>query len=222
MRRQTQRCFEQSQCYPAVAERLGPESRVVEGGTGPPTTTTHIPSRRAYEGETHDRRTDDPQTNDRQTNELGEATHGRCLFSADSAALAAHRTDVQASVWRAATSSCTLPLSRDNGITRRFFSVACKVTSGAIRSFPPDLRWFAQDADDEALLTELHNWCSTRPAEPGKPPVGFSAGACWNASAPACGSRQRHRKPCRGYRSRRRSLNRQLTRSCLAALTQMD
>ena len=44
-------------------------------------------------------------------------------------------------------------VSRDNGITREFFMSRLAGDLMAIRSFPPELRWFARNEDDEALLT---------------------------------------------------------------------
>jgi len=43
-------------------------------------------------------------------------------------------------------------LSRDNGLPRETFMDQLRGDLVAIRSHPPDLRWFAQDADDEAFL----------------------------------------------------------------------
>ncbi len=44
-------------------------------------------------------------------------------------------------------------ISRDNGITREFFMSRMAEDLIAIRSFPPQLRWFVRDELDEALLT---------------------------------------------------------------------
>ena len=43
-------------------------------------------------------------------------------------------------------------LSRDNGITREVFVGRLDADLAAIRSYPPALRWFAHDAEDEAFL----------------------------------------------------------------------
>jgi hypothetical protein len=43
--------------------------------------------------------------------------------------------------------------ARDAGATRAFFIGKLQDDLAAIRVFPRSLRWFAQDADDEALLT---------------------------------------------------------------------
>jgi len=45
-------------------------------------------------------------------------------------------------------------LARDNGMTRAFFVGKLEEDLMMIRAFPPQLRWFAQDAGDERLLTE--------------------------------------------------------------------
>jgi len=45
-------------------------------------------------------------------------------------------------------------LARDNGMTRAFFLGKLEEDLMLIRAFPPELRWFAQDASDEKLLTE--------------------------------------------------------------------
>ncbi|HVC12576.1 MAG TPA: hypothetical protein VNE59_13120 [Burkholderiales bacterium] len=42
--------------------------------------------------------------------------------------------------------------ARDNGMTRAAFIGRMRADFQAIRSFPKQLRWFAQDRDDEALL----------------------------------------------------------------------
>jgi len=43
-------------------------------------------------------------------------------------------------------------LSRDNGLKREAFMDQLRGDLIAIQSHPPDQRWFAQDADDEAFL----------------------------------------------------------------------
>lgn len=45
-------------------------------------------------------------------------------------------------------------LSRDNGVTREAFLDRLEGDLRAIRVYPPQLRWFAQDQEDEALLVE--------------------------------------------------------------------
>ena len=45
-------------------------------------------------------------------------------------------------------------LARDNGITREFFVNKLVEDLIVIESFPPQLRWLVQDANDEKLLSE--------------------------------------------------------------------
>jgi hypothetical protein len=45
-------------------------------------------------------------------------------------------------------------LARDAGVTREFFVGRLVEDLSLIRAFPPQLRWFVQDAEDEKLLTE--------------------------------------------------------------------
>jgi hypothetical protein len=45
-------------------------------------------------------------------------------------------------------------LARDNGISRASFIDRLSEDLVVIQSFPPQLRWFVQDARDEKLLTE--------------------------------------------------------------------
>jgi hypothetical protein len=43
-------------------------------------------------------------------------------------------------------------LSRDNGITREYFMSRLYADFEAIRAFPPELRWFVRNEQDETLL----------------------------------------------------------------------
>ena len=45
-------------------------------------------------------------------------------------------------------------MSRDNGISREAFLERLEGDLRAIRQYPPQMRWFAQDAQDEALLLD--------------------------------------------------------------------
>jgi hypothetical protein len=45
-------------------------------------------------------------------------------------------------------------LARDLGITREFFIGKLEEDLVLIRAFPPELRWFAQDEEDEQFLSE--------------------------------------------------------------------
>lgn len=56
--------------------------------------------------------------------------------------------------------------SRDYGMTREAFLTRMEGDIRAIQSFPPHLRWFIQDADDEALLTQAAQLVFDAPREP--------------------------------------------------------
>jgi hypothetical protein len=45
-------------------------------------------------------------------------------------------------------------LARDNGVTREFFVDKLVEDLLVIQSFPPHLRWFVQDSNDEKLLSD--------------------------------------------------------------------
>jgi hypothetical protein len=45
-------------------------------------------------------------------------------------------------------------LARDNGVTREFFVNKLAEDLILIQSFPPQLRWFVQDANDEKFLSD--------------------------------------------------------------------
>ena len=57
-------------------------------------------------------------------------------------------------------------MSRDYGMTREAFLGRMESDIRAIQSFPPHLRWFIQDADDEALLTQAAQLVFDTPREP--------------------------------------------------------
>lgn len=56
--------------------------------------------------------------------------------------------------------------SRDNGMTREDFLARLDEDLAAIRAFPPALRWFAQDDDDERLLKSAARDVFERPLPP--------------------------------------------------------
>jgi hypothetical protein len=56
--------------------------------------------------------------------------------------------------------------ARDAGITRELFIGRLQDDLVAIRAFPRSLRWFAQDADDEALLTRAAEAVFDAPLRP--------------------------------------------------------
>ncbi len=57
-------------------------------------------------------------------------------------------------------------LSRDYGISRDAFIDRMDADVRLIQTFPPELRWFVQDPDDEAFLTEAAKLVFDTPAEP--------------------------------------------------------
>ena len=57
-------------------------------------------------------------------------------------------------------------LSRDAGATREFFMNKMAEDLALIQSFPPELRWFVQDAQDEELLAEAVASVFDEPLQP--------------------------------------------------------
>lgn len=57
-------------------------------------------------------------------------------------------------------------LSRDGGITREQFIDRIRSDIDLIQAFPPDLRWFVQDAEDEQLLVGAAQKVFDAPTEP--------------------------------------------------------
>jgi hypothetical protein len=57
-------------------------------------------------------------------------------------------------------------MSRDNGITREVFLERIESDLLAIRQYPPHLRWFVQDQDDEALLVQAARTVFDSPRDP--------------------------------------------------------
>ena len=64
-------------------------------------------------------------------------------------------------------------LSRDNGISRDFFMSRLADDLLVIRSFPPELRWFARNEDDEALLTDAATRVFDAPQSPRRHEIEF-------------------------------------------------
>ena len=56
--------------------------------------------------------------------------------------------------------------ARDNGIARSEFLDRMTADFAAIRAYPPDLRWFVKDADDERFLLVAAAEVFDRPATP--------------------------------------------------------
>lgn len=75
-------------------------------------------------------------------------------------------------------------LARDAGITREFFVNKLTEDLMLIRAFPPDLRWFVQDAGDERLLSDAVFRVFDDPMPAEKHEAEF-IGACVQNSAPS-------------------------------------
>jgi hypothetical protein len=57
-------------------------------------------------------------------------------------------------------------MSRDYGVTRETFLDHMQTDLQAIQQFPPELRWFVQDHDDEQLLVQAAQTVFDDPREP--------------------------------------------------------
>ena len=57
-------------------------------------------------------------------------------------------------------------MSRDYGLTRDQFISKVQGDLLAIQSFPPELRWFVQDTDDEVLLVSASERVFDQPSDP--------------------------------------------------------
>lgn len=57
-------------------------------------------------------------------------------------------------------------LSRDQGLSRDEFIGRMQEDLELIKAFPPDLRWFVQDAEDETLLVDAAQSVFDRPVDP--------------------------------------------------------
>jgi hypothetical protein len=64
-------------------------------------------------------------------------------------------------------------MSRDNGIARDFFMSRLADDLLVIRSFPPQLRWFARNEYDEALLTNAAASVFDAPKSPRRHEIEF-------------------------------------------------
>jgi len=63
--------------------------------------------------------------------------------------------------------------ARDNGIARDRFLERLDSDLETIRAFPPALRWFARDGDDEAFLREATESVFREPQAPDEHRAGF-------------------------------------------------
>lgn len=66
-------------------------------------------------------------------------------------------------------------MSRDNGLSREAFLDRLEGDLRAIRAFPPHLRWFVQDQDDESLLLDAARQVFDAPREPSSHQSAFMA-----------------------------------------------
>lgn len=71
--------------------------------------------------------------------------------------------------------------SRDNGMTREAFLERLDGDLLAIRAFPPALRWFARDEDDEQMLRRAARDVFDRPQPPARH-AGALLAACLDAA----------------------------------------
>ena len=79
-------------------------------------------------------------------------------------------------------------LARDNGVTRDYFVAKLVEDLIVIQSFPPQLRWFVQDASDEKLLSEAVFSVFDEPMTADKHQASFF-GACMQTTASADGTK---------------------------------
>ena len=79
-------------------------------------------------------------------------------------------------------------MSRENGMTREAFLERMENDIRMIQAFPPQLRWFVQDEDDEELLTSAARLVFDSPREPESHQWEFLA-ACAARVSDATGAR---------------------------------
>lgn len=70
-------------------------------------------------------------------------------------------------------------LARENGVSRADFLGRLEEDFELIQAFPPQLRWFAKDRDDESFLYESARRVFDAPESPEQHRAGFLA-ACFN------------------------------------------
>lgn len=70
-------------------------------------------------------------------------------------------------------------LARENGMSRAAFLGRLEEDLELIQAYPPQLRWFAKDRDDEAFLYESAKQVFDQPLAPEQHRAGFLA-ACLN------------------------------------------
>jgi len=74
-------------------------------------------------------------------------------------------------------------MSRENGMTREAFLERMESDIRLIQAFPPQLRWFVQDEDDEELLTSAARLVFDSPREPESHQSEFLAACAARVSA---------------------------------------
>ena len=74
-------------------------------------------------------------------------------------------------------------MSRENGMTREAFLERMESDIRLIQAFPPHLRWFVQDEDDEELLTSAARLVFDSPREPESHQSEFLAACAARVSA---------------------------------------
>src|SRR5262245_20389256 len=74
-------------------------------------------------------------------------------------------------------------MSRQNGMTREAFLERMESDIRLIQAFPPHLRWFVQDEDDEELLTSAARLVFDSPREPESHQSEFLAACAARVSA---------------------------------------
>ena len=80
-------------------------------------------------------------------------------------------------------------LARDNGVTRDYFVNKLVEDLIVIQSFPPQLRWFVQDASDEKLLSEAVFSVFDEPMTAADKHQASFFGACMQTTASADGTK---------------------------------
>jgi hypothetical protein len=100
-----------------------------------------------------------------------------CATSAASASIAS-----LAECGEAADFIANAARARDNGMAGGDFLTRLDDDLVVIRSFPPALRWFARDADDEAFLRQFVTRVFSQPRDPLQHRAEF-LGACLERSA---------------------------------------
>lgn len=76
-------------------------------------------------------------------------------------------------------------LARENGISREEFLGRMQVDFELIQAYPPQLRWFAKDGDDERFLYESARQVFDSPRDPEQHRARFLAACFTRASGPS-------------------------------------